>query len=121
MRPSTIVHCFGLLSIFTLFILVAQFLFSSLAEKNVTGVYRVFPVTSIPLIAKIIKQGKGAAAPSESVPAKKPQVILHLKSGSQIHGELLEESENWLSLNIDGSEVGFRRSEIDRIFRAEQP
>jgi len=100
---------------------VAQFLFSSVAEKNVRGIYRVFPVNSLPLIAKILKQEQEPENSGEIVAPKKPQVILHLKSGSQLHGELVEESENWLTLNIDGSDVGFRRSEIDRIFRSEQP
>lgn len=120
MRPSTIVHCFGLLTIFTLFILVGQFLFSSLTKESAWGVYRVFPVTSIPLIAKKIKQARHPElAAQEQAKLKKTQMILHLKSGSEIHGELVNETDHWITLRIDGSEVGFLKSEIEKVFRSE--
>lgn len=121
MRTSTIIHCFGLLTIFTLFLLIGQFLFSTLAKENATGIYRVFPVTSLPLVAKkIVEVRHPELKKQQELEKPRSRVILHLAAGGQVEGDLLSETDQWILLNVDGSEVGFRRSEIQEIFRADR-
>ena len=110
MRPATLAQSFGLLSIFLVFAVVGQFLFSSFSKEKPASIYRIFPLSSLPLAAKEMRRER---TPAESLPQKpKHEVSLHLKNGRKIQGELVRVDERGVTLNVDGSEVGFRHSEI---------
>ena len=90
-----------------------------------SSVYEILPVTSLPLILKPPvqtmdhKKNTPSAEKASKTVVSVPQnlVTVYLKNGSEISGELVSEDAESINLNIDGGQVGFQHSEINRIVR----
>ncbi|MCM8776187.1 MAG: hypothetical protein NC930_07570 [Candidatus Omnitrophica bacterium] len=116
MKVKTVAYCFGVLLTVSALALVIEHIAGVLTDMRSSSIHQILPVTSLPLL-KRIKSSAGLKQdlPSGRGPNLKMQVTLHLKSGGEVTGVLLFQDEDWVTLNVDGSEAGFHRSEINRI------
>ena len=127
MKAKTLLRCFGLLAAVSAAAFIGESLVASLFKTDPPAISKILPVTSIPLAAKQISEftlkapsaPEMAGSPPAGPHAPRKKATLYLKNGSEISGEIVSEGEDWITLNIDGSEAGFHRSEISRILRAE--
>jgi len=109
MQGRTLFQCFSLLVLMVILAFIAEFMITPLFGTQVPVLYRIAPVTSIPIwFRQQISPEKGG---TKVVPPKH-RVMIHLKSGKEITGELISDEEGWVMVNLDGNQVGFRRSEI---------
>ena len=128
MRAKTTIYCFGLLSALALVGLASEAVVATLAKTKPPSVYQIIPVTSLPLLVKHFeteRTDKSSAPARQKSISEKEQAArlietatLYLKNGSKVSGPIISEEGGWITLRIDGSEVGFYGSEINRIERS---
>ncbi|HTL46538.1 MAG TPA: hypothetical protein VL688_00575 [Verrucomicrobiae bacterium] len=111
MKSQTLVQCFILLGMMVFLAFVGEFMVRSFMEDGTPALYRVAPITSIPAW---FKHRSEKNAPKQEAPAAR-HIKLVLHNGKEFSGELISEEGNWVSLKIDGNEVGFHRSEIKQM------
>jgi len=117
MRARTLIHCFGLLTAAAVVAVAGERITASLLKKDPASVHTILPVTSLPLWGKLNTEwpkwtGGMPKEDSTEVPEEKPVVTVTLNNGSEIEGTLVSEEEDWILLDVEGSQVGFHASEI---------
>ena len=117
MSLNALVRCFGLLTAVALILLGVDRIWSKVTEKDPVSVHEILPLTSINLIRKpesrrffATKESRDKIADLETNAAQ--EVTLLLKNGSEITGKIAAQDPEWITLKVDGSEVGFHRNEI---------
>lgn len=117
MSLNALVRCFGLLTVVALILLGVDRIWSKVTGKNPVSVHEILPLTSINLIRKpesrrffAPKKTQEETADLEANAVQK--VTLLLKNGSEITGQIAAQDPEWVTLKVDGSEVGFHRNEI---------
>ncbi len=123
MKPKTVLHCFLLLLIVSFVVLITEVVISSLTGAKLSPLYEILPISSSPFVGKKIKEldkatsrGNSQTETQHSLPV---QVTLYLTNGSEIIGKLVSEDQDWVTVNYEGSIVGFHRSEISQISKTE--
>ncbi len=113
MKSRTIAHCFGFLAILISICLIGEFLFAVFTGHSPQSLHKSFPLVSFPAA---IKKSTGLAGISNEKEhlhqEQKPKLRITLKNGRKIEGVMISEDAAWVTLKVDGSDVGFKRSEI---------
>ena len=110
MQSRSVIQCFILLIMMVTVAFIGEFMVMSLTGEQVPALYRIAPVTSIPLFFKERSAFRLASEKKEE--AAKTFVTLRLLNGKEFRGELVSEDSGWITLKIDGNQVGFSRAEI---------
>jgi len=121
-NTKSILHSFWLLGLVVFLALTGEFLYTALRTGSGFDAHKIFPVTAMPIAVKNARAGKWISPETYEKDAgrpARPEVTLFLKSGNEVTGEIVSEDAEWITLQIEESKAGFRRSEIGRIQREE--
>lgn len=108
MKAKTIAHCFGLLAILLSVGVIGEFLFAVFTGRVPQSLHKSFPLVTFPALIDKIQHPEGRMAVKE----KRPVWKITLKNGRIVTGEKVSEDAGEIQLKVDGSVVGFMRSEI---------
>lgn len=112
MKAKTIAHCFGFLAILLSVCLVGEFLFAVFTGREPQSIHKSFPLVTFPALIKMIQHpGTSSDAPIKAVTTLR----ITLKNGRLITGEKVSENDSEITLRVDGSAVGFVRTEIAKV------
>lgn len=112
MKAKTIAHCFGFLAILLSVCLVGEFLFAVFTGRTPQSIHKSFPLVTFPALIKMIQNpGAGSETPVQAV----TRLRITLKNGRVITGEKISEDASEVTLKVDGSSVGFVRTEIAKV------
>ncbi|MDP3920268.1 MAG: hypothetical protein Q8R76_05630 [Candidatus Omnitrophota bacterium] len=128
MKAKTLINTFALFAAVTYAAFGLEVVFSSYTQGGAVNLSGVLPLTSLPIAADDIRgeqsnweerRNKRRAESSEGIP-EPPEIEVHLNNGRIVTGKLVSKDEKWLMLLVDGSEVGFHRSEVVTIKKKTQ-
>lgn len=112
MKAKTIAHCFGFLAVLLSVCLVGEFLFAVFTGRAPQSIHKSFPLVTFPALIKMIQNpGASSNTPAPAV----TRLRITLKNGRLITGEKVSEDASEVTLKVDGSAVGFIRSEIAKV------
>lgn len=110
MKSRTLFQCWFLIITVMAFAFICEFMITSFQVKGQVRLHRLAPITSLPVILKEARQK------SKDSKLKKEQKIKYalvtLKNGKTIQGDVIEETDSWVTLKVDKSEVGFARNDM---------
>ncbi len=119
MKSRTIAHCFGFLAVLIAVCLIGEFLFAVFSGHSPQSLHKSFPLFSFPAAVNKFNAPPSSLSEEEILRREEnPRLRLILKNGRQMEGIRVSEDAAWVTLKVDGSEVGFKRSEIARIEQA---
>ena len=105
-----------------------EFVLASVTGSEPSSVPRILPLTSFStqgskllgsMTGPLAKKMGHEIAPVKQIP--KQEMTLILKNGSQVTGEFVSEEGDWITLRIEGGEIGFHRSEISEVVHGTSP
>lgn len=111
MKAKTIANCFGLLAVLLSACLVGEFLFAVFTGGTPQSIHKSFPLVTFPALLRKFQEPEAEKNPQQ----KPPTLKITLKNGRVITGEKISEDAAGISLRVDGSVVGFVRSEITKV------
>lgn len=109
MNTKIFLHCFVIMTAVALTTFLGEFLIRPQLDLPVAKAHAFFPVSSFPTILKEIS-GEKEKGDKDRVPA--PPVKVTLKNGKILEGPMIKNEDGWITLEIDGDEVGFHQSEV---------
>lgn len=114
MRARTVVFTFGLISVVSVLALFGELVAGRLFQITSPKIHQILPVSSIPHLYRLVFHGDEMKTSSEEQKSEREQkwMTLKLRGGQEVAGELVSEEPGWVTLRIDGSQVGFRSAEI---------
>ena len=110
MKSRTLFQCWFLLTTVLAFAFISEFMISSFRTNGKVQLHRLAPITALPVVLREIKSEKNKIAAKKKENVKYAQVTL--VNGKKMAGILVAEDENWITLKVDGSNVGFPRKEV---------
>jgi len=110
MKSKTLVQCWFLLTTVLAFAFISEFMISSFQEDGKVQLHRLAPITALPVVLKEINNKKDKVIAAKKATLKYARIIL--TNGRSLTGVLVKEDEGWITLKVDGSNVGFPRKEI---------
>jgi hypothetical protein len=99
---------------------VGETVVALLAERDPPKLYLSLPTSSLPHISNEFAAAELEArrrAVIEAEEAALPHVTVYLKNQSTVTGKLARDEDGWITVVVDGSEVGFHSSEVERVER----
>lgn len=122
MKAKIVVRCFGMLMTISFILLIAQPILATIFPFKPAPIHSILPITSFPHMNKSMLKYKTLFPDRSKLKEKEnkhQRVIVYLHNGSEIHGNITYQDDAWVHLDMDGSQVGFQRSEISKIVPVE--
>ena len=113
MRSRTVFQCWFFISCFLFIGLMSEFCLYTFAHQKDLSMHRIAPITSLPLLIYPKLRQTHEEGSADLIKINYIQVVL--KGGKKLDGKLISEENGWLILDMDGSQIGLKKSEIEKI------
>lgn len=112
MKSRTLLQCWFLLITLLAFAFISEFMVNSFQSDGEVRLQRLAPITALPVIMRELSHQKKAV--QEKKKSQQKYARAELYNGKSLEGVVIEEADNWVTLKVDGSQVGLARSDIKR-------
>ncbi len=92
---------------------MSEFCLYTFAKQKDLSMHRIAPITSLPFL--IYPKLRHSIHEKNTDLTKIDYIQVVLQGGKKLDGKLVSQEGDWLVIDIDGSQIGLKKSEISQI------